>query len=203
MNKKIIKDTLILFVITLISGILLGGAYYITKEPIEQKENEKKMQAYERVLTDAKKFIECDVLNEKEVTDIEKKYNATIESVVKGQNTEGKDCGYVITVNTHEGYGGDIIFTLGISSDGIVSGLEIISISETANIGMKADTDEFKGQFAGKSGSSITYVTGDTDKSDEISGISGATITTKAVTGGVNAALELYTSILNGGEAHE
>ena len=41
MNKKIIKDTLILFVITLISGILLGGAYYITKDPIEQKENEK------------------------------------------------------------------------------------------------------------------------------------------------------------------
>ena len=82
MNKKIIKDTLILFVITLISGILLGGAYYITKDPIEQKENEKKMQAYERVLTDAKEFIECDVLNEKEVTDIEKKYNATIQSVV-------------------------------------------------------------------------------------------------------------------------
>lgn len=203
MNKKIIKDTLILFVITLISGILLGGVYYITKDPIERKENEKKMQAYEKVLNSAKEFTECDVLNDERVDDIEKQYNVTIQSVVKGTGEDNSECGYVITVNTHEGYGGDIIFTVGINSDGIVSGFEIISISETANIGMKADTDEFKSQFAGKSGNSINYVSGDTDKSDEISAISGATITTKAVTGGVNAALAVYTDVINGGVVNE
>ena len=44
--KKILKDTLALFLITLISGVLLGFVYKITKEPIKEQELKTKLAAY-------------------------------------------------------------------------------------------------------------------------------------------------------------
>ncbi len=56
----------------------------------------------------------------------------------------GEIIGYVITVTDSEGYGGDITFSMGVQMDGMLNGISILSISETAGLGMKADTDEFK-----------------------------------------------------------
>ena len=56
-----------------------------------------------------------------------------------------------------QGYGGDITFTLGIRNDGTVNGYEILSISETAGLGMKAKEDAFKQQFSGKKVDSFAY----------------------------------------------
>lgn len=196
--NKIIKDALILFLITLISGVLLGSAYYITKTPIANKELEKKNQAYEKVLPNAKQFEEMELESIELLSQIEKDYNVTIQGVAIGIDESGNECGKAIYVNTHEGYGGDIVFIVGIDTTSTITGLEIVTISETANIGMKANEDSFKSQFAGKYGE-INYVSGETSNANEITAISGATITTKAVTSGVNAAITLCNS-LNGGE---
>lgn len=199
--NKIIKDALVLFLITLISGVLLGSAYYITKTPIERQELEKKKQAYEKVLENAKEFEEMDITSIDNIAQIEAEYNVTIQGVANGIDESGNECGKAIYVNTHEGYGGDIIFIVGIDNTGTITGLEIVTISETANIGMKANEDLFKNQFAGKKGEKINYVSGATSNEDEITAISGATITTKAVTSGVNAAITLYNSL--GGASNE
>ena len=58
--------------------------------------------------------------------------------------------GYVITVTSHEGYGGDIKLSVGILSDGTVKGIETLTITETAGLGMKAAEPEFKDQFKDK-----------------------------------------------------
>ena len=46
--------------------------------------------------------------------------------------------GYVLTVTDHEGYGGDIQFTMGVRIDGTLNGISFLSIGETAGLGMKA-----------------------------------------------------------------
>ena len=57
--------------------------------------------------------------------------------------------GYVLTVTTHEGYGGDIQFTVGVRNDGTLNGISLLSISETAGLGMQAG-DVLVPQFADK-----------------------------------------------------
>ena len=100
----------------------------------------------------------------------------------------------VVTVTDHEGYGGDIQFTVGISNEGVVTGISILSIDETAGLGMKADTDEFKSQFVGMSAEQpIAYTK--TGEEGKIDAISGATVTTNAMVNGANAAIALYNSI--------
>lgn len=102
---------------------------------------------------------------------------------------DGSIEGYVLTVTDHEGYGGDIRFAMGIKLDKTVNGISFLSISETAGLGMKAVEDDFKNQFAGKKADHIVYTKNGASADNEIDALSGATITTNAVTNGVNAGL--------------
>ena len=111
---------------------------------------------------------------------------------------DGSEAGYVITVTDKDGYGGDIQITVGIMSDGMVNGISFLSISETAGLGMQADTDEFKSQFAGKNVAQFKYTKSGAASDEEIDALSGATITTNAVTNAVNAGLS-YADYLKGG----
>lgn len=97
----------------------------------------------------------------------------------------------MITVTDHEGYGGDIQFSMGIAMDGTLNGISLLSISETAGLGMKAG-DILVPQFADKKVESFTYTKSGATNDSEIDAISGATITTKAIVNGVNAGLEYF-----------
>lgn len=194
--NKIIKNALILTAITLVSGILLGAVYGITKEPIAQAKEKAKNEAYQAVMHDADNFEACEV----EAVDLGVS-GCNVDEVVTAK--AGSDAvGYIITVTTSEGYGGNIQISIGIATDGTVKGIEMLSISETAGLGMNAKTPEFKGQYAEKNVEAFT-VTKDAAASDsEIQAISGATITSKAVTGAVNSALNYFHQVL-GGSANE
>ena len=61
--KTIVKNALILFVITLISGLLLGVAYQITKGPIAERQAREKKEAYQSVFSEAQSFEEDDAIN--------------------------------------------------------------------------------------------------------------------------------------------
>ncbi len=105
----------------------------------------------------------------------------------------GETAGYVFTVSS-AGYGGEIELTVGINSDGAVTGLTILSINETPGLGMNAKKDSFISQFLGKSGK-LSVVKNKTPANGEILAITSATVTSKAVTNAVNDALSLYSRV--------
>ena len=86
---------------------------------------------------------------------------------------------------------------LGLTPDGKVSKIAFTELNETAGLGMRADEDAFKDQFPGKSGS-VSLVKGDAGE-DQISAITGATVTSTAVTNALNAGLDFYETVLKGG----
>ena len=194
MSSKIIRDALALTAITLVSGLALGAVYGITKEPIARQEELAKQEAYQEVFPEAEQF-QTVTLDEELSGQIrsgldEAGYTQdSIQEVTEALDDEGQWLGYAITVLTTAGYGGEIQFSMGVSLDGTVNGISFLSISETAGLGMKADTEEFRGQFAQKQVEQFTYTKNGASEEDEIDAISGATITTSAVTDAVNAGL--------------
>lgn len=109
-----------------------------------------------------------------------------LSSIYKAENG-----GYVATAVCHEGYGGDITVMVGIKDDMTVNKIKIMSLSETAGLGAKSDTPEFMNQYNGlKNGISVVKNNGGSAADNTISAISGATITSKAVTKAVNCALQ-------------
>ena len=109
----------------------------------------------------------------------------------------GSEVGYVITTTDGEGYGGNIQVSVGVMKDGTVNGISILSISETAGLGMNATEPSFLNQYAGKQTTGF-YVSKDGGTGEAIDSLSGATITTRAVNGAVNAALGYYQNALGG-----
>lgn len=189
--QKIIRNTIILTIITLISGLLLGLAYEVTKDPIAQAEENAKKEAWQAVFPDAdlNAFEETDVdadVADQVIADLG--VAATIDEVCA---VDGGETGYVITATDSEGYGGDIQVVVGITADGTVSGISFLSISETAGLGMNAQNESFYGQYVGKQTEQF-YVSKDGGNGEPIDAISGATITSRAVTGAVNAALGYF-----------
>ncbi len=188
--KNIIKNTAILTVITLVSGLLLGVVYDITKEPIALAKEKAKNEAYQAVMQEADTFEALDV--EAVELSIE---GCTVDEVVAAK-AGSEVVGYVVTTTTNAGYGGNIQVSVGIAADGTVKGIEMLSIAETAGLGMNATTPEFKGQYADKLVDSFVVNKAGASADNEISAISGATITSNAVTGAVNTAIEYFKNYL-------
>ena len=187
--KKIIKNTLILTIITVVAGLCLGFVYEITKKPIADSQEKAKKEAWQAVFpgADLSEFKQIDVdqdVADKVISDLG--VNATIDEVC----TVG-DKGYVVTTTDGDGYGGDIQITVGIQKDGTISGISFLSISETAGLGMNAQKPAFYEQYVGKQTDKF-YVSKDGGEGEPIDAISGATFTSRAVTGAVNAALGYF-----------
>lgn len=203
--KNVIKDAMILFAITLVAGLLLGVVYDVTKEPIAAQKAKAKTEACQNVFEEAESFEAYEkfdleaasaVLTEAGITGID------IDEVMYAKDGSGALVGYVLTVSSHEGYGGDIQFTMGLTNEGVLNGISLLSISETPGLGMKAE-DVIVPQFVNKQAESFTVTkTGATDDS-QIDAISGATITSNAIVKGVNGGLVYFQNVLKGGSANE
>ena len=202
MNKKIIKDALILTEFTLVLGFLLGIVYEVTKEPIAKVNYEKQQNAFKQVFSNADKFEAVEFDKEEALTLMEENgFKDSIDDVQAALDTSGDVLGYVITVTAKDGSQGTITFSVGIQNDGTVNGYSITSISETPGLGMKAKTDEkFYGQFENMNVDSFVVVKQETTKDGEIEAISGSTITSKAMANGCNAAICYFNTKLEGGE---
>ena len=192
--KSMIKDAAILFAITLIAGVLLGTVYEVTKEPIAVQQALRKNNACREVFQDAADFETV----EPAAPGLEEKAAATVNEVSKAVAEDGTILGYVLDITTHEGYNGDIQFTLGIRMDGTVNGISLLSIAETPGLGMKAE-EVLKPQFAQKNVSLFSYTKTGSVSPDQIDAISGATVTTNAMVNGVNTGLEYFKTQLGGG----
>lgn len=165
--NALIKDALKLVIITVVAGLVLGAVYGITKGPIADQEAKAQMEAYKTVFPKASDFKEVDGFSEEAASKIiaanenpiEGHDSDVISSAVEAVDASGEALGYIFNITTSKGYGGDIQLTVGIQSDGTVSGYSVLSISETAGLGMKAKDDPSWGkQFAGKKVESFSVV---------------------------------------------
>lgn len=193
--KSMMKDAAILFAITLISGLLLGVVYEVTKEPIAVQEALRKNKACQEVFQDAANFETLEL----SAPETGEKAAATVNEVSRAVGEDGTALGYVLDITTHEGYNGDIQFTMGIRMDGTVNGISLLSIAETPGLGMKAE-EVLKPQFADKNVSMFSYTKTGAVSPEQIDAISGATLTTNALVNGVNTGLEFFKTELGGGQ---
>ena len=192
MKNTIIKDAIALTIITLVAGALLGFAYDITKAPIEQAEYEKKQKAYQAVFTEATAFEMNEELQAKVTSQeifAEGVTGAYISEILEAKNDAGEVLGYVMAFASKEGYGGEIIISMGVDLTGTITGVQVLTANETAGLGAKCKDEAFVSQFIGIKDSVVNYTKTGKANPNEIDAIGGATITTKAVTNAVNNAL--------------
>ena len=168
----ILRISLTLLIITAVVAALLAGVNAITKDKIAAIQAEKTARALSAVLSDGSSAAAIDFTDDSGII------TAVYES----------ETGYAIQVAPN-GFGGAVTLMVGVLKDGTVSGVSVISHAETAGLGaVAADStakgEAFRGQYVGMSGTLAVDKDG-----GEVDSISGATITSRAVTTGVNAAL--------------
>ena len=195
--KKGVKDALTLTLITLIAGAALGLVHEITKTPIKAAEEKAIKEAYTCVFSEAKDFTDLKGFDSEKATALVQKEGykeVTINSCVEAKDASGKRIGYVIGVTDSNSYGGNITFYMGVKNNGTMNGYSITEISDTPGLGMKAKESKFMNEFKG-----IKARTYEVSKSGggkgKIEAISGATITSKAVTTGVNGGFVYFKSL--------
>jgi electron transport complex protein RnfG len=203
-SGTILKDALILFIITLIAGFALGFVHEVTLPAIEAQNLQAKLNAYRTVFPGATDFAAEDSLTQligesQALLESKGLTNITVDEALSATDEAGNILGYVVVVTTQEGYGGAITLSLGYSLDGTVKGIEILSMSETAGLGAKAGGKEFKSQFADKNVTEFAYTKTGAQTDNEIDALSGATITTRAVVDAANAGLSFLTDLAGAG----
>ncbi len=192
-KDSFVKDALVLTLITLISGCALGGVYGMTKETIEAANNAATIASYKEVMPaeeyDDEEFAAVLTGAMEEGTISANNGGASLDSVVVAKDASGNPAGYILKGKA-AGYGGDVIVVVGVNADLTISGISFPeTLPETAGLGQKAKEPEFYEQFAGK-GTGLTVVKSGNAGESEIDAISGATITSTAVTNVANAATE-------------
>ncbi len=207
-SAEMLKNAGILFAITLLAGIALGFVYELTKEPIAHQQELKVQRACAEVFSQAAAFKEVNPMELPSALGsglqiaVAEQHNAEmgteVGEVYRALSQDGSLMGYVLKVTTKEGYGGNIELMVGITMEGSISGISILSISETPGLGMQAG-DVLVPQFAGRTAEAFVYTKTGAAAENEIDAISGATITTRAVTNAVNAGLFYFEVLLKGG----
>lgn len=183
--KNILRYALILFLIAAVVAGLLAGVNLLTKDTIAQNEVAAEQEALGEVMPDAQTF---------EPFDAEVAQSYGVAAVYAAADTSGAAKGYCVKV-AQNGYGGVISAVVGVGLDGKVTGVSIISHAETPGLGANIEKDSFRQQYAGKG--AVTVVKAGA-KENEINAVSGATISSKALTEGVNKAVEVTQQIQNG-----
>lgn len=190
MKKAILIPTISLFLICLVATMLLGVANEVTKDKIAQNAVVTEEKSRKVVMADAASF--------GEKVEGEYTFDGTTApySYVEALDADGKTIGYVFLTES-TGYGGKFSTMTGIDTDGKVTGVNFLSLNETVGLGMNAQKQSFKEQFVGLiKGIGVSK---NTPADNEIKALTGATITSKATTKGVNTALDIYENIVKGG----
>ena len=161
----------VLTLICSVIALMLAVVNAVTKDTIAENTQKEKIEAISRIFGD--------------VDDVE---TYTVEDhEINVVFNKSMLIGYSVTVKP-QGYGGEIEMLVGIERGGSVQGIEIINMSETPGVGSRVKSDSaFLPQFKGMTG---TLTVG-----ENVDAISGASISSKAVTSGVNEALAVNVNI--------
>lgn len=197
-----LKEAGILFAITLIAGLVLGFVYELTKEPVRIQEEKAVQEACAQVFESAAQFAELAYEPSQELALELSEMGVEIGTVFEALGADGSLLGHVVQSTSTEGYGGEIVLYLGVTLDGTLNGISLLEISETPGLGMRAQ-EVLVPQFQGKQVSQFTYTKTGSSSDSEIDAISGATITTQAVTNAVNGGLKAAEELRQGGMGDE
>ena len=190
MGKDMFKLGLNLLIISAVAALLLALTNSVTASTIAQRNEQANAEARKLVLESAQDF--------EQVKDAKTDNSKGVEvsEIYEAKDASGNTVGYTLKV-LPSGYGGTIELMVGIdSAKGQVSGINVVSNSETAGLGAKATDPEFSDQYKGKPLEELSVLKNGTPGDTEIKAISGATITSTAVTNGVDAAIEVYNNSL-------
>ncbi len=171
--KQLIVPAAVLTIIALAAAFFLALTNSFTAPLIAEQGDRILLQSRQVVMPDASDFVE-------KTGDIEGESFDYLEA----QDSSGNLIGYLFT-NQTPGYGGPVEVMMGVDTDGVLTGVTPIGLAETPGYGMNAAEPEFLEQFEGKSG----------DITAEVSGISGATVTSAAFLNSVNQGMQQFGSI--------
>lgn len=198
-----LREAGIIFMITLIAGLVLGFVYELTKEPIRIQEEKAIQEACKAVFADASEFTALEFAPSEGLAAELAENGVKIGTVYDAKGEGGAHKGYVLQTTSSEGYGGNIVLYIGVTAEGKLNGISILEISETPGLGMRAE-EVLAPQFENKTVNAFTYTKTGSQSDSEIDAISGATITTKAVTNAVNGGLRVIQEELSeGGSVNE
>lgn len=177
-----------LFLVTAITGLILGLVQWATADAIRMAQEKEKAQALMGVMPDAESFRPLALASGSDPAIL------GVEEGLKGDETVG----HCVTV-TSKGYGGAIEIVVGLTRKGNIRAIRILKQSETPGLGAKSVEPFFSGQFENRERLPLTVVKQPASAPEEIQAISGATITSSAVVAGVNAAADYWKRHIEGG----
>lgn len=186
--RDYVRLTGILLAVCVVAAAVLGVTNYITADKIAEQAALANDQARRSVLSQAQEFT---LLDGQEVSELLSKAEYDSIREVYVAKADGDIIGYAIKTSP-KGYGGEIEVMVGIDTEGTVTGIKVGNNSETPGLGQNATKPEFQAQFIGKNwNNGVNVIKSGTPKDNEIVAIAGATITSNAVSKGVNQALNL------------
>ena len=169
-NKSLIVITVKLLAISMITALLLSCVNALTLEKIADNAKREKAAAIEEIFPDADSNIQLDVTLDG---------TSALYKVYSGDSV----IGYVAEA-TPLGFGGEMTLMVGVNKDGTVSGVKLVSHSETPGLGDRTKDPTYLKQYVGMGNDTINV--------SEIDVITGSTISSKAILEGVNNALSAY-----------
>lgn len=170
-NYNVFQVAMNLTITCLISGVIIGGTYFITAPIASQKSAMLKNQDMKDLVKDAESF---------------KSINGKTDWFAAQK--DGKVIAYVVPAES-KGFGGEIKMLVAVTTDGKIIDYDILSNNETPGLGDNASKDPFKKQFKGKRAEDLIVVK-DPSNTNNIQAITGATISSRAVTKGIKEAAE-------------
>lgn len=184
---EIVNPTLVLGVICIVVTLALSSANLLTADKIKELSAQTEKESMSKVLAG-------------EYTEVTENLDGSEVTYYKAER-DGETVGYIFTVDT-KGYGGTVSVMTGVNTDGTVANVEILSADdETPGLGQNVTKEKFYGQFSGlKNGISVKRSGTANRDNNEIDAVTGATISSKAVTTAVNTALGYAEQIIAKGD---
>ena len=180
------KDTLLnmfiaMFVISIVSGGVLGVVYNATKEPIAAAENANKTAAIKNDLPEFNELKETQIKYELE--DVEIPFYLAYDA-------NNNFIGAAVETFTNKGFNGNISLMVGILKDGTINNISVLQHAETPGLGSNMSEPSFKDQFNNKNANSFNFKV----KKDggDVDAITAATISSRAFCDAVNRALVTF-----------
>lgn len=188
-NKDIAKIALNLIVVYVVGGVLLAGMYVYTSPIIYRNAIKAKQAALKAILPEAKTIEKA---GDWTIHDHHAEYYAA--------KSDDGICGYIIE-SYGKGYSGFINVLIAADTACVLKKITILHHTETPGLGDEIEKDVFRNQFTGKRASHMKVIKGAT--TENIQAISGATISTRAVTeDAVKNALEFLQHAKQGNAQH-
>lgn len=185
--KDVMRLVVALTLIAVLAGLVLSLVEGMTREPIAEQRRLEMLKALKAVLPAIDNQPDTDSVTLEAGTD--KKGRPLQRTFYRGRQ-EGALAGVAFKVTAPDGYSGNIDIMVGVTPEGTVTGVEILSQAETPGLGARITEPAFKGQFAGKSLDNADWrVKKDGGSFDQIT---GATISPRAVVGALRRGLEFF-----------